>query len=390
MMHRAHKTRLYVNNKQGSLLLQCCGASRFAYNTCLAKWNDDYASDDQVRHNRFSIKKWFNHWKVENAPWTYSYSKWIYEAAIQDLASGFDRFFKGQCGHPKFHKRGTRESFRIDGSVVKLDGKSLRLPKGITLKMAEQLRFDISKIYNVTVSLEAGKWYVSINCEVLDRPRESQSGAVGIDMGLKELATLSDGYVVDNPRCYKKMERRLAHLQRKLARQKKYSNNYKKTKLRIARLHKRIADKRKDHHHKATTAIAGKYGVVFLEDLNVVGMAKNRSLAKAVQDAGMSLFVEQLGYKTKAVKIDRWYPSSKTCSCCGHVKPMPLNLRIYECPSCGMVMDRDMNAAVNILNVGMANYSELMPVEGDNHRTRSLGEAFDEAGIQRQFLRRIA
>ena len=345
-------------------MLQCCGASRFAYNTCLAKWNEDYESSEQVKHNRFSIKKWFNSRKNDDFPWVYEYSKWIYEAAIQDLDKAFKNFFKGNCNHPKFHKKGIRDSFRIDGSVVKIDGKHLKLPKSQVYKMAEELRYDAEKIYNVTVSKVVDMWFASISCEVPDQPRESQSGCVGIDLGLKELATLSDGTVIENPRWLRRRERRQKHLQRELARKKKGSKNHKKAKLKLARYQYRTACMRQDYMHKSTTKIANEYEVVFLEDLNVRGMVKNHHLAKSVADASFGEFLRQLEYKTNVARIDRFYPSSKTCSCCGHVQDMPLSRRVYECPSCGMSLDRDLNASINILNVGMANYPEVMPVEG--------------------------
>ena len=360
-MNRTFKTRIYPNNVQESYLRGCCGFSRAAYNICLGMWNDDY--DNGVIHNYYSIKKKFNARKKAEFPWMYEYSKWIGEAAIQDLANGFKSFFRGNTRHPRFHKKGVHDSFRIDGSAVKVDGRYLRLPKGLTLKMAEPMRYqDCSKIYNVTVSKTAGRWFVSISCEVPDTACESQA-AVGIDMGCHVLMALSDGTVVENPRWYRRRERRMKRLQRNLSRKHKGSSNWKKAKEELARYQYRTACMRADYVHKATTAIAAEYGIVFLEDLNVKGMARNHRLAKSISDASMSMAASQLSYKATVARIDRWYPSSKTCSNCGCVQDMPLSERTYECPDCGAVIDRDVNAAINILNVGMANYPELMPVE---------------------------
>jgi putative transposase len=294
-------------------------------------------------------------------------SKWVSEAAIKDMSDAYIRFFKKQNKHPKFHKKGIHDSFRIDGSVVKLDGKYLHLPKKLTIKMAEELRFnDVTKIDNVTVSKKADRWFVSVLCEIPDVVRENQGTAVGIDMGLKELATLSDGVVYDNPRWYVKRQRRLAHLQRGVSRKVKGSRNRDKAKARVAKYQYQTICKKMDYLHKCTSDIANSYSVAFVEDLNIDGMKSNHHLAKSVSDACMSTFLSQLDYKMPVAKIDRWYPSSKTCSNCGHVQDMPLSERTYECPECGMVMDRDLNAAHNIYNIGMANYSESKPVENES------------------------
>jgi len=361
-MNRTFKTRVYPNNVQESYLRGCCGFSRFAYNACLAMWNEDYKAG--VKHNYYSIKKKFNARKKTEFPWTYEYSKWIGEAAIQDLAKGFKSFFRGNARHPRFHKKGIHDSFRIDGSVVKLDGKYLKLPKGLTLRMAEPLRYqDCTKIYNVTVSKRANMWFVSISCEVPDAAGKSQD-AVGIDVGSHVLMALSDGTIVENPKWYRGREKRMRHLQRELSRKRKGSKNWRKAKDRLARFQYRTACLRADYIHKATTAIVRRYGVVFLEDLNVKGMRANHCYAKSVSDASFAMIANQFEYKAAVGRIDRWYPSSQMCSSCGCRQPMPPEKRTYRCPDCGAVIDRDVNAAINILHVGMANYPELMPVEG--------------------------
>jgi len=361
-MNRTFKTRLYPNNKQVTYLNGCCGFSRFSYNTGLAMWNESYESGENP--NYYSVKKAFNARKKSEFAWTYEYSKWIGEAALQDLSRGFKAFFRGNEKHPRFHKKGVHESFRIDGSVVRVEGKYLKLPKGLTLKMAERLRYeDCAKIYNVTISKRSNMWFVAISCEVPDTAGESQA-AVGIDLGCHVLMALSDGTVVENPRWYRSRERCLKHLQRDLSRKKKGSKNWYKAKERLAKYQYRTTCMRADYTHKATTSIARQYGVVFLEDLNVNGMTRNHKLAKSITDASMSMVASQLTYKTNVAKIDRWYPSSQACSNCGCIQKMPLSERTYECTDCGMVMDRDVNAAINILHVGMANYPELMPVEG--------------------------
>ena len=368
-MIRTHKIRLYPNNGQETYLTQCCGTARFAYNTCLAKWNEDYENDSQTRHSFYTIKQWFNSRKPKDFPWVYAYSKHICDSAIKDLANAFVSFFKGNAKHPRFHKRGYKDSFRIDGSVVKTEGKILCLPKGQRYRMTERLRYDDAKIMNVTVSRTANRWFVSICCELPDTLGESQSGCVGIDLGIKELATLSDGTRIRNPKVFAKGERRMKHLQRNLSRKRKGSSNWRKAKDKLAKYQYETSCMRKDWIHKATTGIAEKYGTVFMEDLDVKGMLGNHRLAKSLSDVSFGEFNRQLEYKTTVNRIDRFYPSTKTCSKCGHIQDMPLSKRVYDCPVCGNSIDRDLNAAINILNVGMANYPELMPVEGlDTHR----------------------
>lgn len=348
---------------------QWCGISRLAYNVCLDHWNSEYQTG--AKPSYYNTKKWFNSIKYEKFPFISSASKWVPEAAIKDMSDAYTKFFRKQNRHPRFHKKGIHDSFRIDGSVVKLDGRYLHLPKKLTLKMAEELRFDdVTKIRNVTVSRKADRWFVSILCEIPDVVRENQGTTpVGIDMGLKELATLSDGTVYDNPRWYVKRQNRLAHLQRAVSRRVKGSRNREKAKARVAKYQYQTTCKKMDYLHKCTSDIANSYSVAFVEDLSVDGMKSNHHLAKSVSDACMSTFLNQLAYKMSVQKIDRWYPSSKTCSICGHVQDMPLSVRTYECPECGMVMDRDLNAARNIYQVGMANYSELMPVEDESFRS---------------------
>lgn len=369
VLRRAFKTRLNVNNRTGNMLTRWCGISRLAYNTCLMKWDADYR-DSVAKHNYYSIKKWFNSIKYERFPFIAECSKWVPEAAIKDLQTGFTNLFRHRGNHPKLHRKGRNDSFRIDGSVVRIDGKTVRLPKRLTVRMMERIPNEgrITKINNVTVSHKAGLWFISINYETDMNVRENQAtGIVGIDLGLKTLAVCSDGTTVENPRILCKRERRKKHLQRIIARKRKGSENRRKAVALFARYEYHTACKRRDWLHKATRTIADRNAICFMEDLNVNGMLKNHHLAKAVSDGSFNEFKRQLAYKTQIRNIDRWYPSSQICSNCGMRKPMPLSKRTYECERCGLILDRDMNAAVNILHVGIANYPELMPAEDDNH-----------------------
>lgn len=373
MVHRAHKIELKVSNREAARLRQWCGISRFVYNQGLELWNKMYTAGEKPSF--YSVNNRFNAIKREAYPFVLTASKWVAAAALQDLDKGFKAFYKHVAEHPIFHKRGVHDSFRIDGSVISIEDKLLKLPKKLTLRLKEPFRFEktCNKIYNVTVSYRAGRWFASIACSIEVSVCENQGAepsntankeAVGIDMGVKTLATLSDGTKINNPKVYRTREKRHKHLQRALVRKKRGSRNRRKAKDLLARYDYRTACMRHDWQHKHTSAIAKTYPVVFVEDLNVSGMEKNHCLAKSIADASMSSYITKLSYKTNVYKIDRFEPSSKTCSRCGSVQEMPLNKRTYECPNCGAVIDRDLNAAINILHVGVANYPELMPVEG--------------------------
>lgn len=392
VMRRAFKTRLNVNNKTGNMLARWCGISRLAYNICLMKWNMDYR-DGVAKHNYYSIKKWFNSVKYERFPFIKECSKWVPEAAIKDLQNGFTNLFQHRGNHPKLHRKGHNDSFRIDGSVVKIDGRTVRLPKKLTIRMMERIPHErrITKINNITVSHKAGLWFISVNYETDMSVCENQAtGVVGIDLGVKTLAVCSDGLTVKNPHVLRKRERRKKHLQRIVARRRKGSKNRRKAVARLARYEYHTACKRRDWLHKATRTIADENAVCFMEDLNVNGMLKNHRLAKSISDGSFNEFKRQLSYKTQVRNIDRWYPSSQICSRCGMRKPMPLPERTYECERCGLTLDRDLNAALNILQVGIANYPELMPVEGDNHLNAigatDVATAPRETGIDHQKL----
>ena len=372
MMQRTFKTRLRVNNRTESTLRQWVGISRFAYNVCLDRWMSDYKAG--VKHNFYSIKKWFNSIKRTEYPFVMDASKWVCDYAIKNLGRAFTNFFAGRTKYPRFHKRGVNDSFTVNGGAVRIDGKWLTLPKGLRLRMCEPFRYraTATKICEVAVTRRADVWFVSISCELPDSTGESQAdGVSGIDMGIRALATCSDGLVIPNPRTLIDRERRKKHLQRALSRKRRGSRNREKAKRRLARYEYRTACKRLDWIHKATRTIADRNRACFVEDLNVSGMLRNHRLAKRLSDCGFRMFRSILSYKTDVRCIDRWCPSSQLCSNCGQRRPMPLSERVYRCDSCGLVMDRDMNAALNILNVGVANYPELMPVEGGTSRTPS-------------------
>ena len=242
-----------------------------------------------------------------------------------------------------------------------------------------------AKVKRMTISQRAGRWYASLTVEREDKPvkRAPKGGAVGVDLGVKTLATLSDGTVIENHRHLKKSERKLKRAQQALSRKAKGSNRRAKAKAKVSRLHDRVANRRQDGLHKLTTRLTRKYSDISIEDLHVAGMVKNHHLAKSIMDAAFGEFRRQLEYKTTRTGarlhvVDRWYRSSKTCSGCGSVKAkLSLSERTYRCDSCGLVLDRDLNAAINICVAGSA--PETLNAHGETvrrsdrssgHRTR--------------------
>ena len=236
-----------------------------------------------------------------------------------------------------------------------------------------------ARVLRMTVSQRAGRWFAALTVERDDNPmtKPPKGGAIGIDLGVKTLATLSDGTVIENPRCLASSERRLKRAQKALSRKTVGSNRRAKARVKVARLHAHVANQRIDAMHKATTWLAETYSDISIEDLNVAGMVKNHRLAKAVSDAAFGEFRRQLEYKTARTGatlhvINRWYPSSKTCSACGTVKAkLSLSERVYRCDACGLSMDRDLNAAVNILVAGSA--PETLNARGGTGRRNDLG-----------------
>ena len=287
--------------------------------------------------------------------------------------SNWSKSRKGQrkgcrVGFPKFKAkdRATPRFAYTTGSfgLIQGDPKALKLPRIGRVHCLEDVaeRVGDARVLRMTVSRRAGRWYAALTVEREDKPvtQVPKGGAVGVDLGIKTLATLSDGTIIPNPRALNTRLKALRKAQQALSRKTKGSARRRKAQERVARLHARVADVRADAINKATTMIARTYSTVCIEDLNVAGMMKNRRLARSVSDASLGEFRRQLDYKTARTGaalhvIDRWYPSSKTCSKCGAVKAkLSLSERVYRCDACGLAIDRDLNAAINICVAGSA------------------------------------
>lgn len=357
-MQRAHKIRLNPSAEQEKYLRQACGVARFVFNYGLAEWKRQYEAGEEP--SAYKLKKQLNAVKRQEFSWMYDVTKCAVDTGFRNLDAAFKNFFR-RCksgdtkkGYPRFKsKRRSRKSFRMDGGRVKIDGHWLKLEKlDEPINMAETLRFD-GEVKSVTISEDAEHWYAAVNVEVELPKHEHQQGTVGIDLGIKTLATLSDGREFENQKLLRSELRKLKRLNRELSRRQEGSGRWNYTKAKLVRFHRRIADRRMDYQHKMTTEIARTYQVIGVEDLNVAGMLRNHRLALSIADAGFGEIGRQLQYKaewygSELVEIDRFFPSSRLCRFCGCINSdLALADRIWTC-DCGAVLDRDQNAALNI------------------------------------------
>jgi len=375
MIKMGHKIRLNPTPEQEKYFIQACHAARVVWNWALAKWNSQYEAG--MNPTAFKLKKEFNAIKYEQYYWVCEVSKSVSEGAFRDLGKAFSHFFKNpeHFGRPKFKKKGKcQESFYLANDQFRISGHKVRIPKmdiytGHQGKQAfkwvdmfEELRFE-GKIIGARISRQAGRWYISVQVDT-PRPQKATvtlSGSVGVDLGISRLATFSTGDIIENIKAIRQYQKRLTGLSKQLSRREKGSSNWEKTKLEIQRIHERIANRRHDHIHKMTAYLTSNYAFISIEDLNVQGLLKNRRLSKAIADASWGEIGRQIEYKAQRYggdikKVGRFFPSSKTCSRCGTKKhKIKLSERTYICrnPECGMRMDRDLNAALNILKEGL-------------------------------------
>jgi len=355
------KIEIRPNKDQENYFLQSVGIKRFIYNHCLSEWNDTYKRG--YKPDEAYIRFFYKCLRERN-PWIDEVSARIGRGAVDDLLLAFKRFFKGQAKHPQFKKRGVRDSFSIrEKEKFSIDGRKLRIEKlKSKIKMRQKPRFEgVQK--QVTISSKGGKWFASILTDTNENPfidkipTESQGG-VGIDCGIKNLAALSDGTIYEANQPLKKKLKKLAKLQRSLARKQRWSNRWYRVKEKIAKLYYYITCKRKVVLHEFTDFITRTYNWIVIEDLNVSGMSRNHNLARAVLDVGMSELRRQLEYKSKfrgcnLIIANRWFASSKQCSRCGMIKhDLTLSDRIYRCSHGCKPINRDVNAAKNLLTYG--------------------------------------
>ena len=380
-MLEAVKVALDPTPAQERLLLSHAGAARFAFNAGLAHVKAGIEAGDKLDWSFYSLVRWWNANKdalavnpATGVVWWSQNSKEAYSMALRNLAQALSNWAKSRNGQRK-GKRVGFPRFRTKNHTMRFaystgftaptarDPYGLKLPRIGRVHCMENAhkRVNGARLIRVSVSHRAGCWYASLTVEHEPRPCSAPKlGAVGVDLGVKTLATLSDGTVIENPRYLRKSERRLKRAQKALSRKVKGSKRCAKAMAKVACLHAHVANQRSDAMHKLTTRLARTYSDVSVEDLNAAGMVKNHHLAKAIMDAAFGEFRRQLEYKTARTGatlhvIDRWYPSSKTCSKCGRVKAkLSLSERVFHCDGCGLVIDRDLNAAINIKVAGSA------------------------------------
>ncbi|KAF0183712.1 MAG: putative transposase [Nitrospirae bacterium] len=365
-MHKAYRYRIYPTTEQKLFLDRHYGCCRFVYNHFLAlrkeKWKNEQAS-----LSGFDCKKMLPELKRQH-PWLAEVNSQSLQAAVLTLESAYRRFFKGLGQYPQPHKKHSRQAFSVTQNFILTNG-TLRIPKLKTPIRVKQHRPLGGHPKNLTIIRESsGKYYASVVCECVPAHLPISDSTVGVDLGLRDLAVLSTGEKLEHPKWLRKAEKRLSKAQRRLSRKQKGSANRQKVRIQVARLHERIKNQRQDFLHKLSHRLIIENQEVSIERLRVRNMVKNRHLAKSISDSGWSELARQFHYKAewygRTVKvIDTFAPSSKTCSMCGYVhKGLKLSQRVWQCPSCLVVHDRDHNAAVNIDIIGQG-MPEVTPAE---------------------------
>lgn len=374
---RGHIIELSPNNKQATHLSKACGVARFAYNWALSEWKKQYEQDknyrdeclklgiaiDESKLNKPSqgkLRKQLNAIKRIEFPFMLEVTKCAPQLAIMQLGDAFKRFFKGESKYPQFRKKGVHDRFSLSNDQFKLklkkDKPYIQIPNLGLVRMREKLRHQ-GKILSAKIFKQGGKWFVSITVELSEviKPLPKTNKHVGLDLGITDLAILSDGTKIKAPKPLKTKLKKLQRLSKQLSRKQKGSKNREKVKAKLARLHYQISCIRKDFLHKLTNYLINNYDTIAIEDLNIKGMVKNRKLARSINDLGLYELKRQLIYKAnqfgKTIKsVDRFFASSKTCSCCGQkVETLPLSIRVWTCAQCNTTHDRDINASINIL-----------------------------------------
>jgi putative transposase len=359
-MIKAHKIRLHPTPEQANYFARAAGTARFTFNWAVAEWQQQYEAGGKP--SALALRTQFNESKRDQFPWVYEVTKCAVEGAFMDVAAAFKNFFEGRkagrkTGYPRFKsKRRSRPSFYLANDKFTVGDHWIDVPKLGRVNMAETFRFS-GKILAARISKTAAWWFVSITVERPDESPWNMHPPVGIDVGLNRLATLSDGRQYENQRPLAHQLKKLRRLNKELARRRIGGKNWLKTKDKLGRAHYKIASLRLDWLHKLTTEIATTSGIVAVEDLHVKGLIRNRCLSRSFSDAAVGKLLDFLESKVPRqggmlLKVDRFFPSSQLCHCCGARKEdLTLADRIFVCPNsdCGYIGDRDENAALNII-----------------------------------------
>ena len=358
-MLKANKYRLYPTEEQSVLLNKHIGCVRFLYNLALETKQMAWAGS-RVDLNRYDLQKQLVDLKKE-CEWLKEVNSQSLQVALMNLDAAYLRFFKGQNSFPKFKKKSNSGSFNVPQNVILENGKLIipKFKKGIDIVLHRPIKGEIRQ---ATISkTPTGKYFVSILCDTKeDVPTKApikEDTTIGVDLGIKTYLVTSDGQVFDNPKVLRNSLSKLKFVQRKFSK-----NKGKRTKNKLAKLHEKVANQRKDFLHKVSTELIKNHDSVCIEDLNIKGMLSNHKLALSISDCGWSMFVDMLQYKAEwhgknVLKIGRFEPSSKLCSCCGNInKELTLKDREWTCSKCNTLLDRDVNASINIKNFALKNH----------------------------------
>lgn len=357
-MNKSFKVKIYPTQEQQIILEKSFGASRFVYNHFLKL--------KQYLYQEFNITITYNHMSKmltelkRQKPWLTIPDKCALQNTLKDLDNAYKRFYNG-AGYPKFKRKDDKNSYRTNCNI-KVNNSFITIPKIRLLRYKDIYKIEeenILKIYSITISKNnIGEYYASISAEVYIPHFERTNQNVGIDLGLKDFAIFNTGRKIHNPRILATLEKKYRKLAKAVSRKVYGSANYQKAKLKLAKFLKYIVNIRKDFLHKLSTNLLKEFDIICLEDLNIKGLMKNKG--KSYQDVAQSEFITMLKYKAEwygktIVQVSRWFPSSQLCSNCGYQNPDIKNLEIrkYDCPICGTHHDRDINAAINILNEGL-------------------------------------
>lgn len=361
LVQRAYRFRFYPTADQETILAQTFGCARFVYNHFLRIRTDGFYKDGQRIGYNETARRLTDLKQQPETAWLQEVSNVVLQQALRNLDAAFKNFFQGRTKYPSFKKKHGKQSARYTTSGFRWKNGKIFLAR-----MEEPLNIRWSRKFtgtpsSVTVSKDAaGRYFISVLVEEEVKVLPVINKMVGMDLGLKDAAILSDGEKIPNPTYLRKAEQKLARAQRRLARKQKGSKNRAKARLKVARIHAKIADSRKDWTHKLTTRLVNENQVLATESLQVKNMVKNPCLAKAISDVGWGEITRQLEYKANwygrtLVQIDKFYPSSKRCSMCGHIlDSLTLDVRSWTCPECATEHCRDVNAAKNILSAGLA------------------------------------